>query len=180
MVLLIEDHPRKGWLDEDTHLIHFLIIYITFEKRTTSFSGPKVSLLGSLTIGYSDSILVFQTIQKFCSPRIMITKCVSIFRSRNWLEAVKWYNKSILTAENEEDDSTEIHSDPLADEPVYLILSRMAAMYLEGGYSLEKDPQKAGDLYTEAAESAMNAMKGKLSTKYYMLAEEAWAEVEDE
>ncbi len=95
-------------------------------------------------------------------------------RSRNWLEAVQWYNRAVSTAED-----TSGHSDPLADEPVYTVLSRMAAMYLEGGYSLERDPQRAGELYSEAAEAAMNAMKGKLSTKYYMLAEEAWAEVAD-
>lgn len=54
-------------------------------------------------------------------------------------------------------------------------------MYRSGGPGLEKDPQRSGDLYTEAAEAAMNAMKGKLANKFYMLAEEAWAEVpEDE
>ena len=52
-------------------------------------------------------------------------------------------------------------------------------MYSKGGHNLEKDPQRAGDLYTQAAESAMNAMKGKLSSKYYMLAEEAWGELDD-
>ena len=36
-----------------------------------------------------------------------------------------------------------------------------------------------GELYSEAAEAAMVAMKGKLSAKYYMLAEEAWAQVEE-
>lgn len=71
-----------------------------------------------------------------------------------------------------------MNSDPsLFEEANYSILARMAEMYLEGGHSLERDPQRAGDLYTEAAESAMSAMKGKLSSKYYMLAEEAWSEV---
>ena len=98
-------------------------------------------------------------------------------RSRNWLEAVQWYSKAVSA--NDGEDSS-VHSDPLADEPVYTVLSRMAGMYLEGGHSLERDPQRAGELYTEAAEAAMSAMKGKLSTKYYMLAEEAWAEVDDD
>ena len=87
---------------------------------------------------------------------------------------MKWYSKAVSVTDGEGG------SDPLADEPVYLVLSRMAEMHLEGGYSLEKDPQRAGELYNEAAEEAMNAMKGKLSTKYYMLAEEAWAELPDE
>ena len=38
-----------------------------------------------------------------------------------------------------------------------------------------------GELYTEAADGAMAAMKGRLANKYYALAEEAWAECpEDE
>ncbi len=36
-----------------------------------------------------------------------------------------------------------------------------------------------GELYTEAADGAMAAMKGRLANKYYALAEEAWAQVED-
>lgn len=37
-----------------------------------------------------------------------------------------------------------------------------------------------GELYTEAADEAMAAMKGRLATQYYTKAEEAWALVEDE
>ncbi len=58
-------------------------------------------------------------------------------------------------------------------------MKRMAEMYHSGGHQLEKDSQKAGDLYTEAADEALNAMKGKLSNKFYMLAEEAWSELTD-
>jgi len=36
-----------------------------------------------------------------------------------------------------------------------------------------------GDLYTEAAEAATAAMKGRIASKYYMLADEAWAQVTD-
>lgn len=35
-----------------------------------------------------------------------------------------------------------------------------------------------GELYTSAAEGATAAMKGRLASKYFALAEEAWAEVE--
>jgi len=35
-----------------------------------------------------------------------------------------------------------------------------------------------GELYTSAAEGATTAMKGRLASKYFALAEEAWAEVE--
>ena len=37
-----------------------------------------------------------------------------------------------------------------------------------------------GDLFTEAADAAMEAMKGRLANQYYMKAEEAWALVEEE
>jgi len=37
----------------------------------------------------------------------------------------------------------------------------------------------AGELYTEAAEAATAAMKGRIASKYYMLADEAWAQETD-
>lgn len=36
-----------------------------------------------------------------------------------------------------------------------------------------------GELYSSAAELATEAMKGKLASKYFMQAEEAWAECEE-
>lgn len=36
-----------------------------------------------------------------------------------------------------------------------------------------------GDLFTEAADAAMAAMKGRLANQYYMKAEEAWALMEE-
>jgi len=35
-----------------------------------------------------------------------------------------------------------------------------------------------GELYTSAAEGATAAMKGRLASKYFALAEEAWAQIE--
>lgn len=37
----------------------------------------------------------------------------------------------------------------------------------------------SGDLYTQAAEAAMEAMKGRLANQYYEKAEEAWAQMEE-
>lgn len=37
----------------------------------------------------------------------------------------------------------------------------------------------AGDMFTQAAEAAMEAMKGRLANQYYMKAEEAWALMEE-
>ena len=58
-------------------------------------------------------------------------------------------------------------------------MARLAEMFCSGGHQLEKDPNRAGELYTQAAEVAMEMMKGKLANKYYMLAEEAWSEIEE-
>lgn len=95
-----------------------------------------------------------------------------MYRSQNWCEAVKWYRRAVSASS---EGTLNYDPSPLND-PDYSILARMAAMHLKGGFCLEKDPQMAGELYTEAADSAMLAMKGKLSAKYYVLAEEAWSE----
>lgn len=90
-------------------------------------------------------------------------------RWQDWCKAVEWYSKVVLTSSEEGEESLGEHD--------YSLLARMAEMHMQGGCGLEKDPLKAGELYTQAAETAMHAMKGKLSNKYYMLAEEAWSEV---
>ena len=36
-----------------------------------------------------------------------------------------------------------------------------------------------GEMYTNAADAAMAAMKGRMANKYYALAEEAWVQVEE-
>ena len=64
--------------------------------------------------------------------------------------------------------------------PDYIVMARLAEMYRGGGHQLEKDPNRSGELYNQAAEAAMASMKGKLANRYYMLAEEAWAEVEED
>ena len=64
------------------------------------------------------------------------------------------------------------------DEP-YLIMARVAELWLSGELKQGKDPQRSGDLYSQAADAAMASMKGKLANKYYMLAEEAWGEIEE-
>ena len=55
----------------------------------------------------------------------------------------------------------------------------MADIWWKGGNDVEKDPSYAGELYSTAAEQAMSSGKGKLANKFYMLAEEAWGEVEE-
>ena len=105
------------------------------------------------------------------------------YRTQDYSEAVRWYQRALecTTDSSSDDDGDSVFGSEVAPaDPDHAILARMADMYRSGGYGLEKDPQRSGDLYTEAAEAAMNAMKGKLANKFYMLAEEAWAEVPEE
>jgi elongation factor 2 kinase len=57
----------------------------------------------------------------------------------------------------------------------YIILARIAEMYLEGSYGVEKCCQEAAGLLNEAAEKAMQFGKGRLADKYYNMAEKALA-----
>ncbi|XP_018423660.1 PREDICTED: eukaryotic elongation factor 2 kinase isoform X3 [Nanorana parkeri] len=96
-------------------------------------------------------------------------------REQDWQEALYWYNSALNMTDYDEGGEY----DGTQDEPKYLLLAREAEMLLTGGYNLEKDPQRSGDLYTEAAEAAMEAMKGRLANQYYQKAEEAWAAMEE-
>uniref|UniRef100_A0A8C3AUE3 Eukaryotic elongation factor 2 kinase n=1 Tax=Cyclopterus lumpus TaxID=8103 RepID=A0A8C3AUE3_CYCLU len=100
---------------------------------------------------------------------------LSADRKRNWEEAIHWY-ESVLNM-TDYDEGGEF--DGTQDEPRYLLLARVAEMYQVGGCSLTADPKRAGDLFTEAAEAAMEAMKGRLANQYYTKAEEAWALMEE-
>ncbi|KAK0133961.1 Eukaryotic elongation factor 2 kinase [Merluccius polli] len=101
---------------------------------------------------------------------------LSADRKQDWAEAVYWYARALDMCDDDEGGEF----DGLQDDPRHLVLAREAEMYQEGGFNLTADPQKAGDLFTEAAEAAMEAMKGRLANQYYMKAEEAWAQMEVE
>ncbi|KAL3876114.1 hypothetical protein ACJMK2_033992 [Sinanodonta woodiana] len=96
-------------------------------------------------------------------------------RSVSWEDSVYWYNQAVSTNENDEGGEF----DSTMNDPVYQLLAKQAEMYRQGGNGLDKDPQKAGDLYNQAAQAAIEAMKGRLANKFFALAEEAWAEVEE-
>uniref|UniRef100_A0A3P9H2U7 Eukaryotic elongation factor 2 kinase n=1 Tax=Oryzias latipes TaxID=8090 RepID=A0A3P9H2U7_ORYLA len=100
---------------------------------------------------------------------------LSADRKQDWAEAIHWYDSALNMSDFDEGGEF----DGTQDEPRYLLLAREAEMYQKGGHNLAADPQRAGDLFTEAAEAAMAAMKGRLANQYYMKAEEAWAEVEE-
>lgn len=96
-------------------------------------------------------------------------------RVQDWKEALYWYNAALNMTDYDEGGEY----DGTQDEPRYLLLAREAEMLMTGGFRLKKDPQRSGELYTEAAEAAMEAMKGRLANQYYQKAEEAWAMMEE-
>ncbi|XP_057214603.1 eukaryotic elongation factor 2 kinase isoform X1 [Triplophysa rosa] len=96
-------------------------------------------------------------------------------RTVDWTHAVHWYDCALKMTDYDEGGEF----DGMQDEPRYLLLARLAEMYQQGGFNLNADPQKAGDLFNEAADAAMEAMKGRLATQYYMKAEEAWSMMEE-
>uniref|UniRef100_A0A673LK07 Eukaryotic elongation factor 2 kinase n=1 Tax=Sinocyclocheilus rhinocerous TaxID=307959 RepID=A0A673LK07_9TELE len=93
----------------------------------------------------------------------------------DWKHAMHWYDFALKMTDYDEGGEF----DGIKDEPRYLLLARLAEMYQEGGHNLDADPQRAGDLFTEAADAAMEAMKGRLANQYYMKAEEAWSMMEE-
>ncbi|XP_051530145.1 eukaryotic elongation factor 2 kinase isoform X2 [Myxocyprinus asiaticus] len=96
-------------------------------------------------------------------------------RTMDWKQAVHWYDCALKMTDYDEGGEF----DGMQDEPRYLLLARLAEMYQEGGFNLSADPQRAGDLFTEAADVAMEAMKGRLASQYYMKAEEAYGMMEE-
>uniref|UniRef100_A0A672NAP2 Eukaryotic elongation factor 2 kinase n=1 Tax=Sinocyclocheilus grahami TaxID=75366 RepID=A0A672NAP2_SINGR len=96
-------------------------------------------------------------------------------RVMDWKQAMHWYDFALKMTDYDEGGEF----DGIKDEPRYLLLARLAEMYQEGGHNLDADPQRAGDLFTEAADAAMEAMKGRLANQYYMKAEEAWSMMEE-
>ncbi len=98
-------------------------------------------------------------------------------RTQDWTEAAKWYTESLKTPADGDDDQSPQGG---ISDPTYTILSRLAEMYRTGGHGLGQDCQKSGELYSQAAEEAMVAMKGKVANRFYVLAEEAWAEIPEE
>lgn len=97
-------------------------------------------------------------------------------REKNYAIAAALYEKVISQVEVDDEGNY----DAVMDAPPHLLRAKQAALYLKGGFGLDRDPNKAGELYSQAAELATEAMKGKLAAKYYMDAENAWMECEEE
>nr|XP_039268427.1 eukaryotic elongation factor 2 kinase-like isoform X2 [Styela clava] len=98
---------------------------------------------------------------------------------KDFSSALHWYDK-LLKASEENDAEGGYDAVTTRIAPKYQVKAAQAEIYLHGGHGVQADPNKAGELYNEAAEEATTAMKGRLASKYFMLAEEAWAQVEEE
>ncbi|KAL7979202.1 hypothetical protein Chor_015226 [Crotalus horridus] len=96
-------------------------------------------------------------------------------KEQDWKEALFWYDKALNMTDYDEGGEY----DGTQDEPRYLLLAKEAEMLMTGGFNLDQDLQRSGELYTEAAEDAMQAMKGRLANQYYQKAEEVWAMMEE-
>ncbi|KAL5109350.1 Eukaryotic elongation factor 2 kinase [Taenia crassiceps] len=104
---------------------------------------------------------------------------------RPWAEAISWYRRAIENAgiavpggasDADEGCDAEGNYDSAEDlSPVHRLLARLAEMYEVGGHGLQADLTMAGDLYTEAAESATQQTDGRLAAKYFELADEVYA-----
>ncbi|XP_078693061.1 eukaryotic elongation factor 2 kinase-like isoform X2 [Branchiostoma floridae x Branchiostoma belcheri] len=96
-------------------------------------------------------------------------------REIDWVEATRWYSQAV----NQSGEDEEGCYDATMEDPAYMLMAKAAELYREGGHGLEKDPERAAELYNDAAEQAMAAMKGRLASKYFMFAEECWGEMEE-
>ena len=80
------------------------------------------------------------------SENNLANKCLSVvyihhsLRTKSYKDAVLWYEKAVNTTQ--QDDSGEF--DATMDYPIYQLQAKMAEMYLEGGFGLQKDPSTAG------------------------------------
>jgi len=93
-------------------------------------------------------------------------------READWNKAADYYEKYICIREAETtDESFNARHD---------IVARLATLYKTGDHNLKCNYQRAGDLFNKAAEMATAAMKGRLATKYYESAEEAYGLKPDE
>jgi len=87
-------------------------------------------------------------------------------------EAVKYYE---LAIETEPDDSCGSYELNFLNYELY---AAIAELYKKGGDGLEQNYEKASEYYKQAAEEAIGAMKGRIATTYFNLAEELDAMIE--
>ena len=95
---------------------------------------------------------------------------------------MEYYRKMISDSNvdpvNSNQNSIPSHEISTDCEAIYVIEARVGEMYLEGKNGIEANPQEAVDLFSDAAERAMQNGNGRLATKLYALAEKASAKIQ--
>lgn len=97
-------------------------------------------------------------------------------RSISWDKSAYWYRKALSSLEGCDEEG---NFDGSMDDPPYQLMARLGEMHRDGGHGLKNDPAEAADLFNQAAEAATAAMKGRLANRYYALAEEASALIDE-
>ncbi|KAG7254291.1 hypothetical protein CRUP_022792, partial [Coryphaenoides rupestris] len=83
--------------------------------------------------------------------------------STDWVQAVFWYTSALNMCDDDEGGDF----DGLQDDPRYLVLARHGGDGTRrGASSSPQTPRKQVICFTEAAEAAMEAMKGRLANQY--------------
>jgi elongation factor 2 kinase len=96
------------------------------------------------------------------------------YRTTDWNRAIEYYRRILRDNSNDKtEDAGYVDILSTDCEPSYIIISRIAEMYMSGENGVEKNLEEAADLFTEAAEKAIQFGKGRLANKYYVLAEHA-------
>ncbi|CAH8830353.1 unnamed protein product [Trichobilharzia szidati] len=106
----------------------------------------------------------------------------------SWSEAIGWYKRAVDCAMDSSASGDGCPDKGLDAEgrydaaedllPVYRILARMAEMYSVGGFGLKQNLSLAGDLFSQAGETASSALQGRLAARYFELADEAYLSAE--
>ncbi|XP_065055231.1 eukaryotic elongation factor 2 kinase-like [Rhopilema esculentum] len=138
-------------------LPHKILEDYVLEENDMNYETGMKYLLSAAKENDRESVLIAATIldngERLCKKR-----------SRSWPDAIYFYEQGLRLSETQYED--------FDDYPSYKVYARMAEMYKEGGFGLDKDTDKAAEMYNNAAEAAMNAMKGKIANRFYILAEE--------
>ncbi|KAK3279236.1 hypothetical protein CYMTET_12877 [Cymbomonas tetramitiformis] len=100
-------------------------------------------------------------------------------------EAVYWYEEAVRNVEDGKgtglkDIDAAVEREAPEVPPTYELIAKVGDVLGTGGDGIKRDPAAAAEAYNRAAEAAMEAMKGKLSNKYYEKAAIMEAEAEEE
>lgn len=168
---------------------HDLLADITLENGVKYVSAPSEWRDDPVSLAYDHLLRCAETGDRDCMARVGRALYTGVPDAKNerwnvpqWKAAVDWYERAAALPQPSGEESSKTSAaggGAVLDNPNWILLANAAEMLLKGGNGLDKDAQRSGDLYAQAAELAADAMQGKLSAKYYCLSEEAYGQVEE-